>query len=353
MLAGYPVGWFAPTKKYYAEVWRDFEKLLAPITRSISKTDGRIDLVTGGSIEFWSLEDPDAGRSRKYRRIVVDEAAKARHLRQAWTEAIRATLTDFKGDADFYSTPKGRNFFWELFARGRDEKQTEWASWQMPTSTNPFIDPAEIEAARTELPQRVFEQEYLAVFQEESAGVFRGVAAAIDRGRTAADPPKPSVYYATGCDLARVDDFTVLSTFDPRGRQVHFDRFNTISWERQIESIKAVGLRYKGTVHMETNGVGDPIYERVRKLHVPVTPWQTTNSSKEQLIDNYAMAIEQGKVRLMDVPAQEDELLAFEYQMTPSRKVRMSAPEGMHDDTVIAGALGYWAADNPSRLRFA
>jgi len=51
------------------------------------------------------------------------------------------------------------------------------------------------------------------------------------------------------------------------------------------------------------------------------------------------MMIEQGRVRLMDVPEQEAELQAFGYELTPSRNVRMGAPEGMHDDIVIADAL--------------
>jgi hypothetical protein len=352
MLEGYPTAWFAPTYKYLTDVWRDFERVLKPVTRDLSKQERRIELVTGGSVECWSLEDPDAGRSRKYRRVVIDEAAKCRHLEVAWNQAIRPTLADFRGDADFYSTPKGRNFFWALFCRGLDPLDPDWACWQQPTGVNPFIHPGEIEDARRQLPERVFQQEFLAVFLEEAAGVFRGVAAAVDKGRTAAEVPRPGVFYATGADLARVEDFTVLSTLDPKCRQVYFDRFNQISWERQIGAIRDVGTRYKGALHLDSTGVGDPIFERLRNLHVNVTPFQFTNASKNALIDNLAMGIERGKLRLMDVPEQTNELLAFEYEMTPARNVRMGAPSGMHDDTVIALALAYWGAANPNRARF-
>src|SRR3954451_8982125 len=71
LLAGYPVAWFAPTYKYLSEVWRDFVRLLRPGIRYKNRSEYRIELITNGSIEFWSLQDPDAGRSRKYRRVVI------------------------------------------------------------------------------------------------------------------------------------------------------------------------------------------------------------------------------------------------------------------------------------------
>src|SRR4051794_992795 len=162
MLAGYPTAWFAPTYKYLSEVWRDLVRILKPVIRHKDKTERRIELITGGSIECWTLEDEDAGRSRKYKRGVIDEAGRARTLEVAWTESIRPTLTDLKGDAYFFSTPKGRNFFWRAFTWGLDPLEPDWMAWSMgpgvglPTTTNPYIDPAEVEDARRKLPDRVF-----------------------------------------------------------------------------------------------------------------------------------------------------------------------------------------------------
>ena len=74
-LAGFPVGYFAPKYKYLAENWRTFKRVLKPIIRHKDETEKRIELITGGVLEFWSLQDPDPGRSRKYKRVAVDEAA--------------------------------------------------------------------------------------------------------------------------------------------------------------------------------------------------------------------------------------------------------------------------------------
>lgn len=346
-LDGYPVGWFAPKYKMLLEAWRDFRRVLRPVTSSANFTEKRIELITGGVVDFWTLEDPDAGRSRKYKRVAIDEAAKTPNLEEAWTKAISPTLADFRGDADFYSTPRGRDFFWKCYARGEDPSEPEWRSWTMPTASNPFIAASEIESQRRQLPDRVFRQEFLAEFIEDAGGVFRCVADAIDAGRNQPTPPDPSRSYSLGVDLARVEDFTVLSGFDDRGVQVYFERFNQISWERQIETIKSVARRYRAKVYIDSTGVGDPIYEQVRKSGVSCEGVSLTNASKEAIMDNLAMSIEQGRIRLMDIPEQTNELYAYEYEITPSRKIRMNAPAGMHDDTVVACALGVWGVSKP------
>jgi phage terminase large subunit-like protein len=117
-LPGYPTAWFAPTYKDLADVWREIRQYTVDITKSANASEHRIELITGGAIDMWSLENKDAGRGRKYKFIVIDEAAKAKNLEETWNEAIRPTLTDYQGGAAFLSTPKGMNFFWRCFTRG-------------------------------------------------------------------------------------------------------------------------------------------------------------------------------------------------------------------------------------------
>jgi len=344
VLSQRPVAYFAPTYKMLGEYWRETINEWLPVIRKINTQEKRLELVGGGVIDMWSLDEPNAARGRKYAHVAIDEAAAVPRLEEAWNEVLRPTLADYQGTADFYSTPKGRGFFHNIFQRGNDALYPDWAAWQMPTSCNPYIAPEEIEAARQELPERVFQQEYLAQFLEDAGGVFRGVAVQVDKGRTANEPPRPGVRYAIGVDLARVEDFTVISVIDNNGRQVYFERFNQISWERQIAAIRGVAAQYHGDMVMDSTGVGDPIYEQCRKAGLRVTPFRFTSQSKEALIDNLAMAIEQGRIELMDIPTQTGELEAYQYELTASRNVRMNAPSGMHDDCVIALALAAWGA---------
>lgn len=175
MLRGLPVAWFAPTYRVLEDVYREAKRLLVPLTAATNKTEMRLELVTGGVMEFWTLDGPDPARGRKYARIVVDEAAMVRDLKTRWEQAIRPTLTDLKGDAWFMSTPKGKNFFAELCQRGQTPARVRegWRDFHAPSAANPFLDPAEIEAARRELPDLVFRQEYLAEFVDLQGGVVR------------------------------------------------------------------------------------------------------------------------------------------------------------------------------------
>lgn len=344
-LKGYPVAWASPTYKMLKESWIETRRVLAPITTGANASDHRIELLTGGVVEMWSLENFESIRGRKYKRWVIDEAAMVGHLGEAWRAVIRPTLTDFKGDAWMFSTPRGMDFFAECFNRGQDPEQPQWKSWQMPTLSNPFIDPDEIEAARRELPERVFQQEYLAEFLEDAGGVFRGVAAAVDKGRSANEEPQRGADYCMGVDLARVQDFTVLAVVDEAGRQVYFERFNQISWERQIEAIVRVAEAFNARVVVDTTGKGEPVYESLRKRNLRLVPFTFTNASKGALIDNLAMRIEQKEARLLDLPVQTGEIQAYQYKVTKSRNVRMNAPSGQHDDCVIALALAFWGVN--------
>ena len=157
---GFPVGVWQPTYKDLNEMWLEISSLLFDITSKKNEQLKQIRLITGGVIDFWSLENPDSGRGRSYKRAIIDEAAKAMHIKQAWEQTIRPTLLDYEGDAWFLSTGKHENpYFNELFKF--KEQFHDWESWQFATIDNPYIKPEEIEAARAQLDPFVFAQEFL------------------------------------------------------------------------------------------------------------------------------------------------------------------------------------------------
>ena len=162
-LHGYPVAYCAPTYKMLMDFWQEMTTLCTGFIKSKNEQEKRIELYGGGVIDFWSLDAPDTIRGRKYKRVVLDEAALAQYLKYVWTQVIRPMLSDLQGDAFFLSTPKGKiNYFYDLFQN--PDKYEDWAAWQMPTSTNPLIHASEIESARLQLDPVSFAQEYLASF---------------------------------------------------------------------------------------------------------------------------------------------------------------------------------------------
>lgn len=167
LLMGFPVGWFTKTYKLAEAVFKDFVTLLQPLIKYKDKNKLTMELITGGILECWSFEQEDIGRSRKYYRVILDECGSIPKLLDRFNAEIRPTLSDYRGAAWFLGTPKGKNDFYTLYERGRvgsPEKRKGWKSWQMPTSTNPYILPEEIADAKRDMPPGIFAQEYEASF---------------------------------------------------------------------------------------------------------------------------------------------------------------------------------------------
>ena len=340
-LDGYPVAYFAPFYKLLEGTYKELYSVLNAVT--IKKHENQfIELVTGGSIEFWSLENPLAGRSRKYKVAIIDEAAFNRNLWQSWTEAIRPTLTDLKGSAWFMSTPKGKNDFYKLWMRGQTN-EPDWMSWQMPTITNPFIDPSEIEAARRDLPDLAFKQEYLAEFNDNVANPFGLDYIRICTGRISNEPA-----VCFGIDLAKSFDWTAIIGLDKFGNVCHFDRFQR-PWNETKEIIRRLP---RGAIKIDSTGVGDPITEDIQRERGDVHSFKYTSTSKQQLMEGLAAAIHQRRVIFPDGVIKA-ELESFEYQMTGTG-VKYTAPPGLHDDCVNALALAWamYVQDNGGHVKY-
>lgn len=338
------VGYFAPQYKLLAETWRDLDADLGPVLVERSLTERRMKLATGGVIEMWSLEDMDAGRSRRYNRVIIDEAGLVPHLGESWERAIRPTLADLRGDAWFLGTPKGRNFFYRAHQLGQDKLQPEWQSWQMSTAVNPWIAPSEIEAMRRSMSERSFAQEVLAEFLDDAGGVFRFV-----RESSIAEPQDRAIEghaYTIGCDWARTGDFSVFSVLDETAKAiVHIDRFTGVEYHVQRARLRALWERFAQPVILaESNSMGGPVVEELRREGLPVQPFVTSNATKGQIIDALALALERREITIINDPVLVAELESYEAERLPSGTVRYGAPEGMHDDTVIATALAWWAA---------
>ena len=114
MLKGQPAAWCSPSYKMLGELWRETVETLQPVTRVKNESEHRLELITGGVLDMWSLDAPDSMRGRHYARVVVDEAAMAKDLLDIWNLIIRPCLIDLEGDAYFLSTPKGRGDFQTL-----------------------------------------------------------------------------------------------------------------------------------------------------------------------------------------------------------------------------------------------
>ena len=337
MLDGHPVAWAAPHYKYLAEPFRVIRDLLGLVIQRASQDDFRLELATGGTLDCWTLNDTNLGRGRKYKLWIIDEAALSPKLEQAFAESIRPTLIDLQGSAWFLSTPQGRGYFWECFRRGQDSREPEWQSWQMPTASNPYMPQTEIEAARRSMTERQFAQEFLAEFGLDEDSVFRNVESCI--GAIPRESPEPNHTYIAGVDLARVNDFTVITILNDLGEQALIHRFRHTSWARTINAIAQTCLKFNAPAVVDATGLGDPIIEQLQSTGITILPFKFTAQSKEPLVQSLALKLEQNQIKILPDQTQTNELLAFRATRSKTGGFQYSAPSGQHDDCVIALAL--------------
>lgn len=339
-LAGYPVAWFSPTYKALEEIWNQFKARLAPAIRAKDEQQRRLELITGGIIDFWSLDAPDTIRGRKYKTAAIDEAAIVPKLQYAWENVILTRLTDMMGGAWFFSTPKGLNFFYQLWQRGAGGNDPDWASWRMPTSANPHIPPAAIEAARRNMTERAYSQEYDANFLQDGAGVFRNVR---ELSTAQPEPAREGAQYIIGRDWARTNDASVSSVWDVAAkREVCLEVEQGLPFALQIGRLQALAARYNDAlVIAEQNSLGDPLIEQAAAAGIRVMPFVTTNATKAAGVDRLALACERQAVTFQDAEAGILEMESFESSRTALGLVKYSAPAGMHDDIVMARLFAF------------
>jgi hypothetical protein len=341
------VAWIVPEYRNGRPLWRMAESAVAHMlkakTVSVNESERIIRFLrSGGTLGVYSADNPSSILGEAFNLVVVDEAARVKA--DVWYETIQPTLADVNGDALLISTPKGRNWFWQEWIRGRAQS-ADIASWQCPTTANPNPNIRHAaELARDRVPERVYRQEWLAEFMDDGGGVFRRItdAATAERQETAiADHA-----YAFGVDWGKSNDFTVIAVYDLTQRAlVYVDRFNQIDYAVQLGRLQVLAERFKPTtIIAESNSMGQPLVESLQRMNLPVQPFTTTNATKTAAIDALALAFERGDLTIVNDTTLVAELQAYEMERLPSGLMRYSAPDGMHDDTVMAAAMGWQAA---------
>ena len=330
--------WVSPSYKTSEVGWRPLRQIARKLPGAeIRLVDRMVTLPGGGFVAVRSADNPDSLRGEGLDYVVMDECAFMQ--KEAWTEAIRPALSDRQGKALFISTPKGRNWFWEVYQRGVNGEEG-WQAWTFPTANNPFIAESEIEAAKRDLPEMIFRQEYLAEFIDDSGGVFRRVQeAAILEPREY----EQGKQYVAGVDVAASVDFTVVSVLDAESKEmVYMDRFNRVDYPVLINRLESVYHRYHLTsMVVESNSIGRPVIDELVSRGLNIVPFATTSATKQGIIQNLQAAFENGQIRVIDDPVLVGELLSFESKRNASGGFSYSAPDGMHDDTVMSLAIAW------------
>lgn len=317
----------------------------------------------GGQIVYRSLDNPDNARGYTADGVIIDEVGDVKAA--AWSEVLRPMLIDTNGWAWGIGTPRGRNWFWQEHSKAAADNDDSTISWQIPTlgvriengrlirvlhpRENPDIPFSEIEHLFRTLPADIFRQEILAEFVENEGAVFRNIRACVADGL---ERPSSNHRYVMGVDWAQQHDFTVLIVMEAETRRVcALDRFNQIGWDVQRGRLAALASKWSvSAILAEENSIGGPNIEQLQREGLPVKSFTTTNQSKQDIMIALQLAFEREEIGIPDDSVLIGELEAYKATRLPSGRWRYEAPEGMHDDTVVALALAYEAANRPARI---
>jgi hypothetical protein len=292
-----------------------------------------------GEIDFGSAQKPENLEGFNYPRYILNEGGIILKKSSLWDNTLYPMLKGDNVRGKIIGTPKGRNKFHELAVLGRSG-DPDYATYHYTVYDSPYWTKEQIEVAKNLSPELVFKQEYMAEFIEGEGMVFRKIREVV---KDTYREPIEGRRYLIGVDLAKHVDFTVIIVIDDTTHEVVYkDRFNQIDWVLQKARIKATWERWnKGQVIIDSTGNGDSIYDDLVAMGLNVKPFRFTTQSKAEIINNLSVAIENKEIWLPNDPQVIDELEIYEYTVSKSGNVSYSAPEGFHDDIVMALCLAW------------
>jgi phage terminase large subunit len=212
--------YIAPTYKQAKSIAWDYLKLYAGSIpgAKFHETELRCDLPNGSRISLLSSENPDSLRGLFLDGVCIDEVAQIEP--KLWNEIIRPAISDRKGFAYFIGTPAGMsNLFYELYQYALGNK--DWYAYTAKASETGIIDKEELEAAKSQMGETKYKQEFECDWIANIEGSVYGdiIKDLEDKKQLTRVPYDPSLEVHTAWDCG-VNDDTVIIFFQQLGQQI-------------------------------------------------------------------------------------------------------------------------------------
>jgi len=168
--------------------WEDL-KLLTPnwLIRSVRESELCIKLWSGSSIWVLGMDKPERIEGTPWDGGGLDEFANMRA--SAFASNVRPALSDRSGWCDMIGVPEGRNHYYDRYIYARDSGDPEWAAHHWISAD--VLPPSEIEAARRDLDEQTYLQEYEASFLYFKGRIYYAFTVETHCHRFSYDPDKP------------------------------------------------------------------------------------------------------------------------------------------------------------------
>jgi len=353
------LGWVvAPTyelsEKIFREVFWAFHKYLADFVEnsSLSRQGMHIKLVNGSQLIGKSADNPTSLIGEGLNFLIIDEASRVKS--DVWFEALRPTLTDKKGWAIFISTPRGKNWFYDLYMMGITDC-TDYCSWKFSSYNNPYLDDEEIEQAKLRIPKATFLQEYMAEFLESADGYFTSalIESCCSDDITWLDKRQHvKQQFSLGVDCARMgEDESVLMVLkhsdltDAEHRVVYIESWKTNTTVQLAARIKFLNNQFHfQQMFIDMTGLGAGVYdildEAIPGCVVGVT---FTIKTKQDIYSNLKVLMENKQLLIPKHRKLVEQLKDLRYTTTASGDLKLHHSDNGFDDFCDALALACYS----------
>lgn len=331
-----------------------FEEILKMASGLIKQSNASLLSVTfinESKIEFVSAEQGASVRGKTIKGgglLVVDEAA---FISDDFFYGVLVPTTNvYKASIILTSSPfVKKGFFYELFNTPNENTLTfDWCNYD----TSKYLSVETLEMYRSSLPRRIFQTEYMGEFADGDSYIFGDFKDCISN----------DYQYQGGDVILGVDwgsgsgeDYTVISVIEKQQEKIVLLKqiaFNDKGPEATIEEIKHLNAFYNAKhILVERNSIGKIYLDLLRKQLKNVKPFDTTNSSKNVIINNLSLLLERKELVLLNDRELIAELSFFQSKVTKNGSVIYSAPNGQHDDRVMSLAIGLYGFKNSYSVR--
>jgi hypothetical protein len=326
--------WIAPI---YSQAKIAYKRLKDGLPRGLYIANDSAMTITlmnnGAIITFKGGDNPDSLYGEDVYAAVIDEASRCKE--EVW-HAVRSTLTASNGHVRIIGNVKGRKNWAYQLARKAESGVPNWRYSKITAAdavAANVLKADEVAEAQRDLPEQVFKELYLAEPSDDQGNPF-----GVDAIYKCVAPMSNKEPVCWGWDLAKSVDWTWGIALDEDGAVCRSERWQS-PWEETLKRIVNITAGVPALV--DSTGVGDAILEFLAKAGSNFEGFKFTSTSKQQLMERLAVAIQQQQITFPEGQL-FNELLSFEYVYTRTG-AQYSAPSGLHDDGV---ALAVYHQDN-------
>lgn len=336
------------SRKMFKEVLRAVKPL--EVYNKCNEMSLWIRFYSGSMIYFKSAEQRDGLRGYTVSGIyVIDECAYVDD--NIFWETL-SFVNVSQSPVILCSTPNHKaGFFYEYFMRGYTNQNNvlsyDWSEFD----TSALLPKEKLEEYREALPYSKFKTEFLGEFLDNEGGVFGNYGHIIrtDKSLTFSQNDNTiSYYFGIDWGSGQGEDDTAIAVFTNKGDMTDLQHFNDKDETQTVDFIVNMIKKWKPVkIEVETNSIGQVFYGLLKKaieragIRVQMIRFTTTNESKERIINNFQVAIQNDTVSIPDSKYLITQMDMYEMKLNKNNKRTYNAHNGYHDDCVMAMLMGY------------